>query len=154
MTIDLWVREVDAQLLRRVHDIEVHPYLDGIFQGQLDNEGILGAIDKKFVLGKHGVFVPKETKEVNSFAYIKHNSAYPQGLILTPFSGIDIRYHRKSRGMKQAGIHTQELIGNHDENFIARAFRTYYDSLINKFSDRDHHLLLYSSGRRRDILKQ
>ncbi|MEK6852521.1 MAG: hypothetical protein AABX59_01450, partial [Nanoarchaeota archaeon] len=76
----------------------------------------------------------------------KQTEAYPEGLILTPYSLHDVKFHLKVRTIdEKTKFHREELIGDESQGIVHRAFRTYYDSLIRKFSEGDNHMILYST---------
>lgn len=86
-----------------------------------------------------------EREHQYQFVYIKNSSAYPEGLILTPYSRIDVKYHLRNKTIdERMPFQREELMGNDEDDFVERVFRTYCDSLIRKQSDRDYHLVLYS----------
>ncbi len=150
MTIEFWLKEADQKLFAEVCDAKLVEYLDAddILTGKLENTGLLNNISKRFVLGRKGIWISRGTVQKNPFVYIKNNSAYPEGLILTPYSREDMISHLKVRTIDQkTNIHREELIGTDTEDFVGRAFRTYDSSQIRKFSENDKHLVLYASDK-------
>lgn len=106
--------------------------------------GYLGAIGKKFVLGRWNVWIPKGTDQGRSFVRVLNNSAYPHDLVLTPNSAVDVKYHLKGKTIdERTNLERVELQGISLDNFPERVFRTYYSLLVHKFSGRDEHFLLY-----------
>jgi hypothetical protein len=150
MALTLWISCDDEALFRTVSNVELGTYPDDILTGKLENEGSIANMRHAFVLGGKGIWIPKDTDQEYPFIHIRNSSAYREGLILTPYSEIDVKYHsekrRKQTIEERTGIHRVELYGDEQEDFIERVFRTYQTHpLINKFVERDHHLLVYSS---------
>ena len=149
MSMQLWLRGKDEQLFKDVCHIDLSGYgpSDGeLLTGELDKPGILGRVYNNFVLGRKRIWMPKETGlgEGLPFVRINGNSAYPSGLILTPYKWIDVRFHLGVRTIDQkTPLDREELAGNEDDDFAVRVFRTYYDTLILKFNERDDHFVLY-----------
>jgi hypothetical protein len=152
MPLKLWVREADKGLLAESCDIELSTYVNDILTGRLDNEGLLAKIGKSFVLGKEGIWTskaenPKSKKQEISFAKIKNSSAYPNGLILSPYSAVDVKYHLGSKTIDQTTpLEKIQLMGSDQEDFAVRVFRTYYHTVgVKRFCEKDNHLVLYST---------
>ena len=158
---DLWIRDVDKALLKGVCDLELTGYSElsdmTILNGKLKDEGVLGGVDKIFVLARKRMWVPKVIREnkniprsewrkhAHFFARIKYSEAYPDGLILTPFRREDVRYHLETTMIdEKTKVGREELMGCDQDDLIERVFATYYSSLVNKFCERDKHLVFYS----------
>ena len=152
MSIDLWVRSKDAELLTGiVADIRLSEHGNAILTGSLENTGLLSKIRSAFVLGKEGLWVPEgESPDKGTrFVYIKNSLAYRGGLILTPYSDVDVRSHLNGTTIDQrTDIYRVELLGREDEDFECRVFRTYYHTteLVKRLNERNEHLLLYNSN--------
>lgn len=147
--INLWLREQDRSLLDEHYKANLNPYCDNLLFGSLDNPGFLGRIGKNFVLGKDGIWKPKDTSQEYHFVRIDNNSAYPSGLILTPYSAIDVDCHLKSKTIdKTTKFERVELNGSDTEDFILRVFVAYDGPLVSKFNEKDRHLLFYSTHER------
>ena len=74
----------------------------------------------------------------------KRHSLYPNGLILTPYSHQDVKYHLKTTPIEERfGGDVIELVGLDSEPFIERAFLT-YNNKVKKQTDKDKRLLIYS----------
>lgn len=148
--IELWLREQDKTLLENLSKVSLSGYLDSsvgrILTGTLDNPGVLSKIRKEFVLGRESVWIPKDTDQKYHFVRIDNSSAYSNGLILTPYSAIDVEYHLRSKTIdKKTRFERVELEGMEKEDFVERVFRTYYGFLVRKFGYKDDHFLLYST---------
>jgi hypothetical protein len=115
-----------------------------ILTGRLDNVGFLAKIGKRFVLGKEGVWIPKDSDQKFYFVRIDNSSAYPNGLILSPYSDIDVDYHLKSKTIdKRTRFEREELSGR--GSFVEQVFEKYYSSLVRKKDEKDQHFILYST---------
>jgi hypothetical protein len=144
--INLWLKEQDKRLFEELSGTSLNPYRDQILTGVLNNSGVLGKIGKRFVLGKEGVWIPKGTDQKYHFVRIDNSSAYPEGLILTPYSDIDLRFHLGSRTVdKVTRFSRVELHGMDTDDFVIWVFHTYDGPLVYKRGDKDPHLLLYST---------
>ena len=143
--MDLWLREEDKNLFEEACKIELDSYRDDILTGKLDNEGLLAKIGKKFVLGKHSIWKPKDSDQEYPFVRIRNSSSYSNGLILTPYSAIDVEYHLGVRTIdKKTKFERVELTGSDGDDFVERAFNTYYNPMVHKWNEKDQHFLLYS----------
>ena len=146
MSLNLWLREQDKTLFRGLCKISLNSCKDKILTGTLDNPGLLAKVGKKFVLGKTSVWIPRDTDKKYYFVRIDNSSAYSNGLILTPYSEIDVTYHLKSKTIdRKTKFERVELEGMDTADFIERVFRTYYGLLVRKFNEKDQHFLLYST---------
>lgn len=140
--IVLWLRPCDKELFESIiPDVNLEKYSEDILKGLLEEPGYVAKIKKHFVLGRKKIWTPKDTEDKIAFVYIKNNSAYGNGLILTPYSDTDVIYHLKSKLIKRH--HREELLGSDQDDFIKRVFETYESPLIDKFDERGHHLVLY-----------
>lgn len=151
MALDLWIETFDEELFKNICQVSLKQYNDHLLTGKLDNEGTLSKFGKKFVLGRKEVWIPKSMEKSRrgySFVRINNNSSYPLGLILTPYSDIDVKYHRNSRTIDQkTNFERIELFGSDQDDFIERVFKTYKNSLVHKPKEKDNHFILYSSDR-------
>ena len=143
--INLWVREHEIQkLFEESCKIDLNSYKGHILTGRLNNPGFLAKIRKRFVLGKEGVWIPKDSNQKFHFVRIDNSSAYPNGLILSPYSAIDVDYHLKSETIdKKTRFEREELSGR--GSFVEQVFKKYYSSLIRKLDEKDQHFILYST---------
>ena len=115
-----------------------------ILIGKLDNPGFLSKIRKRFVLGKEGVWIPEDSDQKLRFVKINNSSAYPNGLILSPYSAIDVDYHLRSKTIdKRTKFEREELSGR--GSFVEQVFERYYSSLVRKKDEKDQHFILYST---------
>lgn len=143
MSLRLWLREQDKTLLEELSKISLNSYGDQILTGILDNPGLLAKIGKRFVLGKEGIWIPKDTDQKYHFIRIRNSSVYLNGLILTPYSDIDVDYHLKTRRIDiTTEFERVELRGT--GSFVEQAFYTYYSLLVHKLAEKDQYFLLYS----------
>ncbi len=154
-----WVRKEDKNMLGRLCKAELKPYImdydehivkmyrmSGILTGGLDDNNALGKIGKHFIMGKEGVFVPKGTEQKYSFVRIDNSPLYGDGLVLSPYSRIDLLYHLKGRGIEErTDLEVEELEGTDLDDFVERAFRTYYGPRVSKSGENDSHFFLYST---------
>lgn len=152
MVIELWLREGRDE--KRFQDVckgvELKKYfksniLTGCLEG--NNEGKLSALRKEFVLGRIKKWKPKDAEQLFPFVRIDNNSVYPDGLVLTPYSEIDVKYHLKGRTIDERTMLSRvELFGGDNDDFIMRAFTTYDKSpQINKAKETDSHFILYEA---------
>jgi hypothetical protein len=144
--IQLWLGKEDSKLFKRLCKAPLRKHLEGIVTAQIQEPGFLANMGRNFVLGKKGLWVSKNVLQKRSFVYIKSNSAYPDGLVLTPYSGIDVKFHSKGRTIDEhTPIQRVELMGSGNDDFIKRVFLTYYDGTVRRLNERDFHLLVYST---------
>ena len=143
--IELWVREHEIQkLFEEGCKIDLNSYKSHILTGRLNNPGFLAKIRKQFVLGKEGVWIPKDSNQKFHFVRIDNSSAYPNGLILSPYSAIDVDYHLKSKTIdKKTRFEREELMEG--DSFVEQVFKTYYSSLVRKRDEKDQRFLFYST---------
>lgn len=142
MSLNLWLREQDKNLLEELCKISLISYNDQILTGSLDNPGFLAKISKQFVLGRVSAWIPKDSDQKYPFVRIDNSSVYPNGIILTPYSDIDVDYHLKTRRIdRTTKFERVELRGM--GSFVEQVFYTYYSSLVLKLNKKDHHFLLY-----------
>jgi len=144
-SFNLWINEEDKDLLTEIDPLELREYSKGLLIAQLGDPGSLSRFDKKFVFGRRRMWPGEAQKVKIPFVHIKRNSAYADGLILIPYPADDFEFNL---GMRRRDQTTKKdrigLLGSEGEDFVVRAFRTYNHSLVNKFNERDQHLLLYS----------
>lgn len=146
MPVKLWIRGLERGLFECVCDMELSEYPNGKLTGLLENPGLLAKIGKQFVLGKKRVWEARGTGQALYFVRINNNSAYPDGLILTPYSAEDVHSHLKSRTIdEKTKIHREELTGSDMDDFVGRVFNTYCGPLVRRNMERDNHLVLYST---------
>jgi hypothetical protein len=145
--INLWLREQDRHLLLDLFSINLHPCGDHILTGMLDNTGFLAKARKRFVLGKERIWKVKDTDQEHHFVEITNSSAYLNGLVLTPYSLVDVKCHLKTKPVNETTMYERvELMGS--GNFVQQVFCTYYNSpLVIRQNKRDEHFLLYFTGR-------
>jgi len=156
-TITAWIRKEDRPLFEKHCVAELKPYRSRFLTSTGLEAGYLGGLVRDFVLAKEGIWIPAGADgndEARPFARTKGsrgntnrpgNSAYPHGLVLIPYSHADVRYHLRTRTIDQTTDRARvELEGSDKDDFVERAFRTYYSSLVRRFTERDQHILLYS----------
>ena len=69
-----------------------------------------------------------------------------------PYSAHDVEFHLKARTIdEKTGIHREELMGSEELDVVERAFRTYRNSLITKYTERDSHLFLYERDKKKPV---
>jgi hypothetical protein len=141
--ISLWLREQDRELFGEACDLG--SYQGEILTGELENTGVLAKLRKQFVLGKEGIWKPRDTDQEYHFVRIDNNSAYPDGLVLTPYSETDVKYHLRTKTIDETTrLAREELAGADSMDFVERVFGTYYGSVVRRLAERDQHFILYS----------
>ena len=154
-----WLRKEDKNLLGKLCKAELNPYImdydeyivkmyhmSGILTGGLDDNNALGEIGKHFIIGKEGIFVPEGTEGKYHFVRIGNSPVYADGLILTPYSRIDLIFHLKGKGIEErTDLEVAEMEGTDLDDFVERAFRTYYGPRVSKSGINDSHFFLYST---------
>jgi len=156
--IRLWIRANDRERLAKLCDIPLKVAYrdvlmhdsenDDILVGVLKNEGVLGRFGKRFVLGKKGVWLSNYGKTRREHVIIRGNTAYPDKIVFTPHSRIDVRFHKGGKAVDQTtNLYRVELMG--EGSLPVRTFMTYYgsDAEVAKPKEIDKHLLLYSARR-------
>lgn len=141
MPTRLWVRDVDRAILESISKVGINKYNDNISTGVLENDGSLNRIMKEFVLGRTRRW--KQSANSLEFVRIDYMHLYPNGLILTPYSDIDVRYHLSSKNIEQnSPIERVELRGSDHDDFVDRAFGTYYHPIVSKHEPKDFRFIL------------
>jgi hypothetical protein len=148
MTLQLWIRQSDKERLTAACKVNLSADVDDTLTGVLSDPGFLSKIGKMFVLGRKKLWVPKGFDAASKnfpFVYVKNSGAYKEGLILSTYSNLDVKYHLKTQDIgERTGIHVEQLFGGDAEMFVRSVFNTYYDSLIRKLDEKDNHFVLYS----------
>jgi len=147
--IQVWIKDKDIKLFHRLvknSNYSFSPYLENVLTTEnIKDPGVLGSMRKKFTVGKIGIWRPRGSNQIYRFVRINNNSMYPDGLILTPYSEIDVDYHLKTRRIDlTTKLERVELLGEDEADIIVRTFKTYgMNALVRKHTEKDHHLLLY-----------
>ena len=147
--IQVWLKNKDIKLFWKLIKNEKHSlssYSEDILTAEnIENTGIIGAMRKEFAVGKIGFWKSKDFDQTLDFVRINNNSMHPYGLILTPYSEIDVDYHLRTKKIDlRTRLERVELLGDPNEDIVPRVFRTYEtDVLVKKHADTDFHLLLY-----------
>lgn len=143
MAIELWLKADDRKRFEDVCDaVKLSPYQnsEGILTGKMKKDGGISALRKDFVLGRKGIWKPNGY----FFVHVINNPVYRDGLILTPYSAVDVRFHLRGRTIdEKTNLSRIELLGTDTDDFVERVFRTYGDSQVAKKTERDNHLVLY-----------
>jgi len=144
----LWLRQKDVGLLESVcKKASIIDQEEEIVRGSLDDAGFLGGVGRVFVLGREMVWKPFDTDQLYRFARINNLSLYPEGLILTPYNALDVRYHLGTRTIdKTTKLSRVELEGSDKLDFVKRVYMTFFGSLVAKHTKKDNHFLLYSTS--------
>lgn len=152
MASTVWLRECDVGLFSEAcksarmggEDVGLSTHLKDILTGRLSNDGLLAKLKGMFTLGAVKVWQPQGAK----FVRVYNNSIYPEGIVITPHSEIDARYHLKTRTIDQrTDMHRVELLGPNDD-FMAMVFRTYFHTAgvpRNPTIESDSHFLVYET---------
>ncbi len=150
MSIRVWLSGKDIEKFSQLADPNLEYYgqfdLDlPIFTGSVKEDGIFSKLKNDFVLGKIKFWEHSGSIQRFPFVRINNHLAYPNGLVLTTFSRIDIKYNKKRKTIDQrTDLRRIELLNAADNDFVKRVFVTYnVDSLISKPRDFERHLLLY-----------
>ena len=152
MASKVWIRECDAELFKEAcrsarkscEDVELSTHLRDILTGKLSNDGLLGKLKGMFTLGAVKVWQPQGAK----FVRVSGNSMYSDGVILTPYSDVDVDYHLGTRTIdKRTELERIELLGPNDD-FMAMFFRTYFHNAgvnRNPSVESDNRFLVYET---------
>jgi len=155
MAITFWLREEDRQLLEELYKTDLAEAGPDarmrLLTGMLENEGAFTRARKRFVLGKKGIWLQEGTEGRVPYVRIDNNTAYADGLVLTPYHEDDVRFANRTMTIdKRTKLARVELLGSDTDPFLCRVFWTYADALVLKFNPRDHRLLYYSMDGRPD----
>lgn len=158
MAVNLWLRAVDEELFKGIHDrgvqdvtlseyctMDLENQEHAILTGILENEGSLSKVSKKFVLGRKGIWKPRYLDQEFPHVLINKHSLYKGGLVLTPYSEQDVKFHLGTKTIDQTTDYERvELFGNEQRDFVERVFWTYYGHPdILKPKGKDKHFVLY-----------
>jgi hypothetical protein len=144
--VNLYFKEQHEEPLKKLCEITTTPYRYDILKGLLEKPGFMGKVGREFVVGKVKRWaMPESSNEGYYFVRINNSSAYPRGLILTPYSDIDVRFHLKTKKVDETTPYErEELLGTSNEDFVVRAIMTYHDSIIRKWNEKDGRFVLQS----------
>ena len=143
MKINLWVRGNNIEFLEDKINLELTEYehARGIFEGKTEDYDGFNSLNRDFVFGKLGMWKSGPLRLY--FVYIKNNSEYPNGLMLTPYPKINFKHDFYKDDETTKKIYCRKLLGRDNEDLIYRIFFTYHSKKIKKASEKDNNFLLY-----------
>lgn len=111
--------------------------------------GLLAQLKKRFVLGKIRFWRKKDSSCYIPFIRIDNHKAYTNGLVMSPESYVDIKFHRHTETIDQhTNLTRVEMLSAPDGDFIRKTFVTYSsDSHICKPTDFERHFLVYCNSK-------
>ena len=161
MSIKLWLEENDKERFKDVYNnIKLSRYSrsDGILTAEVDSRYVLSKIGGDFTLGKLKIYRSKGFFDSKTpFVHIGNNSAYKNGLILTPEYLCDPHNPRKGWSEDDANAREEVVLVRDDGNyihptFITRVFLTHNAPWVRKKRENDYHLIVYAMPREQEFL--
>ncbi len=144
--IMLYVRRANEELFNQICGNGFQPKpnesSESVLAGYIGSEDLLAQIGREFALGK---LYPRIKKGRDFYMYVEidNNSAYLNGLILTPDPDDMIIHHIEGRTVDLSGYHYERLVDEGKSLFSGTFFETYDSPRIQKPTDRDSRLVIY-----------
>ncbi|MBU1252184.1 MAG: hypothetical protein KKC96_01175 [Nanoarchaeota archaeon] len=144
MSALLWIRNEDEELFREKMSVSFNPHNSRLLTLSFQNFGDLGKFYDSFVFGRIKTWKSLSGEET-LFVRVRGNSMHEKGLVITPNSQIDFRYHRRAPTIDSLTPQNRaELISIHPPDFVQSVFETYYRSYdVKRQNEKDGHFLLY-----------
>jgi len=149
MTTRVWVLNTHEELLKRFCSSEFSDYSS--FDAKRDirtgnvPSGLFSKLAREFVLGKVDFWENEGSKRRVPFVRIDNHLAYPNGVVMTPYDWIDVRYHRGRKTIDQkTPLSRVQLLSAPNNDFIRKVFVTYnLDAIISKPRQRERQFIVY-----------
>lgn len=115
-----------------------------ILHARVENNGVFSKLKPHFVLGKVKFWEGKGHDHRTPFVRVDNHPAYPNGVIMSPNSWISVRYNRGGKTIDQTTpLSRVELLHAPGEDFVRRAFETYYSPVMSWSEEHGKHFILY-----------